>query len=99
MTFKLLPEPETVATLALHGLADDKAIAALSAGLTSPFQITGAAHLPAGIAASEAEALTLLRLEGAAASVDYRAGALGKASRSFWRCGNPGRGSCRETLA
>jgi glycolate oxidase FAD binding subunit len=81
VTFKLLPEPETTATLALRGLDDATAIAALSAGLTSPFQITGAAHLPAGIA--EDQALTLLRIEGAAASVDYRAGALAQRLASF----------------
>ncbi len=83
VTFKVLPEPETVSTLALHSLDDSKAIAALSAGLTSPFQITGAAHLPAGLELLEAEALTLLRLEGAPASVDYRCGALTKLLASF----------------
>ncbi|MHB8884254.1 MAG: glycolate oxidase subunit GlcE [Methylovirgula sp.] len=83
VTFKVLPEPETESTLALHGLDDSKAIAALSAGLTSPFQVTGAAHLPAGIAAPEAEALTLLRLEGTPVSVDYRANALSKLLASF----------------
>lgn len=85
VTFKVLPEPETTSTLALHGLDDSKAIAALSAGLTSPFQITGAAHLPAGLESPEAEALTLLRLEGAPASVDYRASALAKLLEAFGR--------------
>lgn len=78
VTFKLLPQPETSATLALHGLDDAKAITALSIGLTSPFQVTGAAHLPAGIATPDATAMTLLRLEGAHGSVEYRAGALAK---------------------
>jgi glycolate oxidase FAD binding subunit len=76
VTFKLLPEPETSATIVLRGLDDAKAIAALSAGLTSPFQITGAAHLPARIESLTSEALTLLRIEGAPASVEYRATAL-----------------------
>lgn len=83
VTFKLLPEPATELTLALHKLEDGKAIAALSTGLTSPFQITGAAHLPAGTALPEA--ITLLRLEGASASVDYRAGALAKLLLGFGR--------------
>ncbi|TAL80500.1 MAG: FAD-binding protein [Beijerinckiaceae bacterium] len=78
VTFKLLPQPETSATLALHGLDDAKAITALSIGLTSPFQVTGAAHLPAGIVTPDATAMTLLRLEGAHGSVEYRAGALAK---------------------
>lgn len=81
-TFKLLPAPETEATLALRGLDDGKAIAALSSGLTSPFQITGAAHLPGDIAPA-GEALTLLRLEGPRESVDYRAGALAKLIAGF----------------
>ncbi len=83
VTFKVLPEPETAATLVLQGLDDSKAIAALSAGLTSPFQVTGAAHLPASIEAPGAEALTLLRIEGTPVSVDYRADALSKLLASF----------------
>ena len=83
VTFKLLPEPETTATLALHGLDDGTGIAALSMGLTSPFQVTGAAHLPGGIASPDVEALTLLRLEGAAVSVNYRSGALAKLVAGF----------------
>jgi len=81
VTFKLLPESETSATLALYSLDDEKGIAALSAGLTSPFQITGAAHLPPGTVMPEA--VTLLRLEGAPASVDYRTAALAKLIAGF----------------
>ncbi len=75
-TFKVLPEPETCGTLALRGFADEAAVAALSAALGSPYQVTGAAHLPAGIGAEEAS--TLLRLEGARASVEERCTALAK---------------------
>jgi glycolate oxidase FAD binding subunit len=75
-TFKVLPEPETSGTLALRGLADEAAVAALSAALGSPYHVTGAAHLPAGIGGDEA--LTLLRLEGVRASVDVRLAAVGK---------------------
>ncbi len=71
VTFKLLPEPEAEATLVLRGLDDRKAIAALSAGLTSPYQITGAAHLPASVA-TKGDALTLLRIDGPSVSVGYR---------------------------
>lgn len=67
-TFKLLPRPERAATLAASGLSDAAAVDAMSRALGSPFEITGAAHLPGG--------LTLLRLEGFAESVDYRIGAL-----------------------
>ncbi|MGB7092824.1 MAG: glycolate oxidase subunit GlcE, partial [Methylovirgula sp.] len=75
-TFKVLPEPATSATLALRGLADAAAIAALSAALGSPYQVTGAAHLPADIGSEGA--LTLLRLEGARASVEDRRAALAR---------------------
>jgi glycolate oxidase FAD binding subunit len=73
-TFKVLPEPAYSATLALHGLADAGGIAALCAGLGSPFHVTGAAHLPAGTS----EALTLLRLEGVKTSVEDRLAALAR---------------------
>ncbi len=75
-TFKVLPEPEYSGTLALRGLADEPAVAALSAGLGSPFQVTGAAHLPEGVGTSEA--LTLLRLEGVKTSVEDRLAALAR---------------------
>jgi glycolate oxidase FAD binding subunit len=76
VTFKVVPKPETIATLALDGLDDPAAQAAMSAALASPFEITGAAHLPAGLAGETAR--TLLRIEGFGFSVDYRAGELAR---------------------
>lgn len=78
--FKVLPMTEQVATLVLHGLDDRRAISALAAGLGSPFEVSGAAHLPASI---ERVPKTLLRLEGFAASVDYRIGELRRLLRGF----------------
>lgn len=66
VSLKVLPRTETQATLALDGLAPDAAVAALSAGLGSPFEVTGAAYLPDARRA-------VLRIEGFADSVAYRA--------------------------
>ena len=96
VTFKVLPKPERTATLVLRGLDDARAIAALSAALGSPYDVTGAAHLPAGLGRG---AQTLIRLEGLAFSVDHRVGELrrlfrrevaldlieGEAAASLWR--------------
>lgn len=75
-TFKVLPKPETSFSLLWRGLDDRQAVALLAAALGSPFEPTGAAHLPAGT--GEAGARTILRLEGFAASLAYRMGALAK---------------------
>lgn len=74
VTFKVLPVQERVTTLVLTGLDDVAAVDALSTALGSPFELTGAAHLPAGIAGSDS--LTLMRVEGFAKSVEYRLGEL-----------------------
>ena len=85
VVFKVVPRPETALTLALHGLDDARAVAALTLAIGTPFEITGAAHLPGG---GPGDAVTLLRLEGFQASVDDRAsrlaallGAFGAAER------------------
>ena len=84
LTLKVVPKPETACTLVLRGLADEAAIRALANALNSPFEVSGAAHLPAAIAARSSagavsrarSAATLLRLEGPRPSVAYRADAL-----------------------
>ncbi|MDE2018234.1 MAG: FAD-binding protein, partial [Hyphomicrobiales bacterium] len=70
-TFKALPRAEAAATVALDGLDDVRAVAALAAALGSPLEISGAAHLPASVRGG-AGALTLARLEGFAPSVAER---------------------------
>jgi glycolate oxidase FAD binding subunit len=70
VTYKVLPKPEVAGTLALFGLDDARAIEALSRALASPFEVSGAAHLPAGIGGDKAR--TCLRIENFASSVDYR---------------------------
>ncbi|WP_308915561.1 FAD-binding protein [Jannaschia sp. LMIT008] len=70
VAFKVLPAAATQATLRLDGLDPTDAVAAMSAALGSPFDVTGAAHDVAG-------RTTWIRLEGLEGSVDYRAGELG----------------------
>ncbi len=99
LTVKTLPRPETELTLALRGLAPAAAVAAMARAMGSSADVSGAAHLPAGIAAGPhdgAEPLTALRLEGFGPSVAARAEALERllggaarieveASRRLWR--------------
>jgi len=71
VTLKVLPAPQTEATVAVRvgGLA--AGVRVLSAGLGSPFGVSGAALLPA-----EAGAEAVLRIEDFAPSVAYRSGRL-----------------------
>ncbi|MCB8820474.1 glycolate oxidase subunit GlcE [Microvirga rosea] len=80
VTFKVLPKPERVSTLLIRGLDDVTAIEALSAALGSPFDVTGAAHLPAP---DRLGARTLVRLEGFSVSVDYRLNELRRLLKGF----------------
>ena len=73
-TFKLLPRPECEATIVIRRLDDRRAIEALSAALGSPFGVSGAAHLIAGMGREFSR--TFVRVEGFRASVDDRVAAL-----------------------
>jgi glycolate oxidase FAD binding subunit len=80
VAFKLLPRPETQAVLRRTGLDDATAIRALTAALATPFEVTGAAHLQGG---RDGTSTTLIRIEGFAESVAYRAGRLEDALSEF----------------
>ena len=73
-TFKVLPRPEAEATIVIRRLDDARAIEALSIALGSPFGVSGAAHLSAGMGREFPR--TFARIEGFRASVDYRIAAL-----------------------
>jgi glycolate oxidase FAD binding subunit len=84
VTMKVMPRPESERTLVLSGLDDVTANRAMTAALGSPFDVSGAAHLPAsafragigGLGDMGSQALTVLRLEGITASAAHRATAL-----------------------
>ncbi|RYG92982.1 FAD-binding protein [Loktanella sp. IMCC34160] len=76
VSLKVLPRPGAAATLSLTGLDDATAVRAMAAALGSPFDVSGVAHDPA---AGE----TLIRVEGFATSVAYRAGRLSELLAPF----------------
>jgi glycolate oxidase FAD binding subunit len=90
-TLKVLPKAEDEITLALGGLEDEVAGRAMTAALGSPFDVSGAAHVPKAALGGElaalghGDAVTLLRLEGITASVTHRAGTLETLLTSFGR--------------
>jgi len=90
VTIKVLPKPKTEATVLLFGLEDRRAVEAMARALNAPVEVSGAAHLPAVIAARaplKAEmAVTALRLEGFDASVAARIETLSQALKDFSRC-------------
>lgn len=69
VSFKVLPMVEKSNTLLVRGLNDVDATKAMSKALGSPFDISGAAHLPSDIADTPT---TLIRVEGFEKSVAYR---------------------------
>ena len=69
VSFKVLPQPETEATLLCHGLSDPVAVTVLCKAMGSPFEVSGAGHDPIS-------GQTALRVEGFEASVAYRIAAL-----------------------
>jgi len=93
VTLKVMPRPESERTLVLRGLDEVTANRAMTAALGSPFDVSGAAHVPhsplraavdgLGDIGSPQEAVTLLRLEGITASVVHRAASLAKILAPF----------------
>ena len=97
VTVKVLPRPETEASVMLAGVAPDAAVRAMAAALGSPHEVSGAAYLPIGYGPVVPPHAVLLRLEGPAPSVAFRRGALrdalaagtadildGEASAALW---------------
>ena len=88
VTIKVLPKAETEASVLVTGLDDARACAAMAAAMGSPFDVSGAAHLPDHVASwfdglPKAEATTALRLEGHAPSVAHRKETLAALMKPF----------------
>ena len=73
VSLKVLPQPETAASLMLYWKADTStdadAVKAMSVALNSPFEVTGAAHMQQS---DQGCPVTVIRIEGLQASVTYR---------------------------
>jgi glycolate oxidase FAD binding subunit len=93
VTLKVMPRPESERTLVLRGLDDVTANRAMTLALGSPFDVSGAAHVPnsafrtgadeLGDLEYQGQAVTLLRLEGITASAVHRAAALAAILKPF----------------
>jgi glycolate oxidase FAD binding subunit len=88
VTIKVLPKPETEATVLVEGLDDARACAAMAAAMGSSCDVSAAAHLPDHVASyfgglPKPEAATVLRLEGVAPSVAHRKEALAALMKAF----------------
>ncbi|MCI4663173.1 MAG: glycolate oxidase subunit GlcE [Neomegalonema sp.] len=76
VALKVAPAPERTVCLLMKGLSDERAIAALAAALGTPYEVNGAAHLPADCTLDGVESVTMIRLEGFEANIRHRAPAL-----------------------
>ena len=88
VTIKVLPSPETEATVVVAALNDIRANEAMTLAMGSACDVSGAAHLPGHIAyrfdgLNAKHAATVLRLEGVAPSVQLRKETLSALLRPF----------------
>jgi glycolate oxidase FAD binding subunit len=89
VTLKVLPKPETEATVIIRGLEPARAVEAMTAAMGSSCDVSGAAHLPTAAAAcvpdiaGAGSAVTALRVEGFAPSVAHRVRLLEAVARPF----------------
>jgi glycolate oxidase FAD binding subunit len=80
VTFKVVPWPETTATIVYLGLPDDLAVELLSEAMALPVEVSGAVHMQASVAArlghaglkSMGKAVTALRVENFSTAVARR---------------------------
>ncbi len=89
VTFRVLPVPQAVETIVVSDLDDAAATGAMATAMALPVEVSGCAHLPASVkgrfldGALPGGQVTVLRLEGLAASVEVRAEKLIEAMRAI----------------
>ncbi len=91
VTFKVLPRAEREGTLVILGLDDASGVEALCAALGTPFEVSGAVHLQAPLAArlwhgglaGAQKAITAVRIETFASSIRYRLDRLKEALSAY----------------
>jgi len=84
LTVKVLPAAESIRTVLVRGLDAEQAQAAMTAALQTPYEVSGAAWLPASLAmrsgvsyvADGETTVAAIRVEGPKPSVEYRCEAL-----------------------
>jgi glycolate oxidase FAD binding subunit len=94
VTFKVLPEPEKSRTVLVSTKDNAAGVAAMTEALHGPYEVSGAAHLPADIAAlsgvsyvsGAGSAVTAIRIEGPGPSVEYRVNALRELLAPYGDC-------------
>jgi glycolate oxidase FAD binding subunit len=91
VTFKVVPWPETAATVVYLGLPDNLAVELLSAAMAQPVEVSGAVHLQAAVAErlshpglrGMGKSVTALRLENFATAVAGRKAKLKEALKVY----------------
>lgn len=91
VTFKVVPLPHAMATLVYTGLPDDLAVELMTVAMGTPYEVSGAVHLPKACASRlvnpafrDADtSLTMIRLENFAASIEERKGKLKEALKVY----------------
>lgn len=94
VTVKVLPRPEKTRTVLTLGQDESQALVVMTQALNSPHEVSGAAYLPAGLAAgstvsyvadagASGHSVTALRLEGPGPSVIFRCDALRRGMTAF----------------
>ena len=94
VTLKVLPRPEKTRTVMVFGQDEGQAVRVMTRALNSPHEVSGAAYLPAALAAGSAvsyvadagasgQSVTALRLEGPGPSVTFRCDALRRELTAF----------------